>query len=179
MDAVLSIHWRGLARLMNGELVQRNTALEHLLEAGRQALALGDRRAAHEYWRMAAVTNPYEERVWVALLDVLTEDEDREVCLENIIAINPLNPEARRQLRAVRHAQRTAQEAAAQPAAEKGVAQPVAQEQLPIPEVQPLPGKSPRLMSAILIGVGIGLLAVLLGVTASVIVYGGLLKAAP
>ena len=35
----------------------------------------------------------------LALLEVLEDEEDRKVCLKNIIAINPLNTEARRQLR--------------------------------------------------------------------------------
>lgn len=155
-------------------------ALDRLLEAGRKAFTVGDRRAAHEYWRMAAVTNPYEERVWVALMNVLTDDEDREVCLENIIAINPLNPEARRALRAVRHAQRVTQEiqqqtvstpkpgAAAAPDVDDGIV------------TESEPRRPPRLMLAVVIGVSIGLVAVLLGVIASIAVYGGLIiRAAP
>ena len=84
---------------MNGEQIRRDASLEDLLEAGKQALAAGDRAIAHELYRAAAVINPYEVRVWVSLLDVLTRDDDREVCLQNIIAIDPLNPDARRQLR--------------------------------------------------------------------------------
>ena len=87
------------AALPQGEQATARRAVR-LTEAGRQALAAGERRAAHNLWRQAAVTNPYDERVWSSLLDVLTRDDDREVCLENIIAINPLNTEARRQLRA-------------------------------------------------------------------------------
>jgi hypothetical protein len=90
--------------------MRRENSLEDLLAAGREAFNSGDRNAAHELWRMAAVANPYDERVWAALLEVLTSDDDREVCLENIIAINPLNPDARRQLRAIKRTQRYAEE---------------------------------------------------------------------
>lgn len=170
---------------MNGELVRRDTTLDQLLEAGRQALVLGDSDAAHEYWRMAAVTSPYEERVWMALMDVLTEADDREVCLENIIAINPLNPEARRQLRAVRHAQREIAESAALAAAAAADPERVAAAApvVPVRRTRENPPAVPRsrtpLLSAVLLGIGIGLFAVLLGVGASIVVYGGLLTAAP
>jgi hypothetical protein len=91
--------------LMEARQARRENTLEDLLTAGREAFNLGDRNAAHELWRMAAVANPYDERVWAALMEVLTTDDDREVCLENIIAINPLNPDARRQLRAIKRTQ--------------------------------------------------------------------------
>jgi hypothetical protein len=90
---------------MDAGQTRRVNTLEDLLAAGREAYSQGDKHAAHELWRMAAVANPYDERVWTALMDVLTRDDDREVCLENIIAINPLNPDARRQLRAIKRSQ--------------------------------------------------------------------------
>jgi hypothetical protein len=67
---------------------------------GKLALERGDRHEAHERWRAAALIDPYSEQVWLALLDVLDTDADRKVCLENILALNPLNVQARRQLRA-------------------------------------------------------------------------------
>ncbi len=72
----------------------------HHMAEGRLALGRGDRHTAHEHWRAAALIDPYSEQVWLALLDVLETDADRKVCLENILAINPLNVQARRQLRA-------------------------------------------------------------------------------
>lgn len=71
----------------------------HLMSEGRQALERGDRQRAHDLWREAALIDPYSEQVWLALLQVLETDADRKVCLENILAINPLNVQARRQLR--------------------------------------------------------------------------------
>lgn len=70
-----------------------------LMLEGRQALERGDRQGAHDLWREAALIDPYSEQVWLALLQVLETDADRKVCLENILAINPLNVQARRQLR--------------------------------------------------------------------------------
>lgn len=73
---------------------------ERLMREGRLALDKGDRDLAHELWREAALLDPYNEQVWLALLDVLETLEDRRVCLQNILEINPLNTQARRMLRA-------------------------------------------------------------------------------
>ena len=160
VNLVLSIRWWGLARLMDGEQIRRDASLDDLLEAGKQALETGDRRVAHELYRTAAVIDPYEVRVWVALLDVLTRDDDREVCLQNIIAIDPLNPEARRQLRGLRRDRRLKEMAQAATVTKLRTQKP----------------KKKRVMArSLLAGVGIGLLAVVLGVIASIVVYGGIL----
>lgn len=144
---------------MDGEQTRREVSLEDLLAAGKQAFAAGDRRTAHELYRAAAVVNPYDERIWVSLLEVLTRADDREVCLQNIIAIDPLNPEARRQLRSFRRERRLRREA----------------EDAPIePLHQPKRGRQ-LFVPSILAGVGVGLLAVVLGVLLSIIVFGGIL----
>ena len=44
--------------------------------------------------------DPYNEQVWLALLEVLDTPEDRRVCLQNILSINPMNVQARRMMRA-------------------------------------------------------------------------------
>jgi len=148
---------------MDGEQARRDVTLEDLLAAGKEALASGDRAAAHELLRAAAVANPYDERVWVALLDVLTSDDDREVCLENIIAINPLNPDARRHLRGLKRNRRLKEETLSVPIT-------------PLPQQEQARASGGRaLLRAIAMGIGIGLLAVVLGVVTSVVVYGGIL----
>lgn len=73
---------------------------EHLMREGRIALDRGDQNLAHTLWREAAMVDPYNEQVWLALLDVLESLDDRRVCLQNIVEINPLNAQARRLLRA-------------------------------------------------------------------------------
>jgi hypothetical protein len=70
-----------------------------LMRAGNAAFAAGKNRRAHYLWRRAAVISPYDEQVWLALLNVLERAEDRRVCLQNIIAINPSNLQAQQQLR--------------------------------------------------------------------------------
>lgn len=70
------------------------------MREGRIALNSRDRGLAHELWREAAMVDPYNERVWLALLEVIDSPEDRRVCLQNIVEINPMNTQARRMLRA-------------------------------------------------------------------------------
>jgi len=78
-----------------------------LLRAGHVAAAAGKRRRAHYLWRRAAVLCPYEEQIWLALLSVLENEEDRRVCLQNILAINPGNRQAFEQLKALSPAEQT------------------------------------------------------------------------
>ncbi|MCA0454536.1 MAG: hypothetical protein LCI00_11225 [Chloroflexi bacterium] len=71
---------------------------EELFQAGRSAFAMGNLQQAHDFWKEAARLSPFNEQVWVALLDVIESDEDRRVCLQNILQINPMNVQARRML---------------------------------------------------------------------------------
>ncbi len=144
---------------------RQDATLDQMLESGRQALATGDRAAAHEIWRTAAVAHPYDERVWLVLLQVLDRTDDRQVCLENIIAINPVNTDARRQLRVLKRDRRLK--------LEKLEARRTA-------TVESLPKRARKksasvLRRAITMGIGLGLLAVFLGVLVSIVVYGILL----
>jgi tetratricopeptide (TPR) repeat protein len=72
-----------------------------LLYTGKAAYDAGDKKRAHELWREAARLDPYNEKTWTALLMVIESPEDRRVCLDNIIAINPTNMKARRALRSL------------------------------------------------------------------------------
>ncbi|PJF40034.1 MAG: hypothetical protein D6737_19115 [Chloroflexi bacterium] len=78
---------------------QTQEQFAQLMRAGRKAYDAGDSTAAHDYWRQAAVIDPYNEKVWLALYRVVETEDDRKACLENIIAINPANVQARRRLR--------------------------------------------------------------------------------
>jgi hypothetical protein len=100
---LLSIRWSGLARLMADDLARPRipvdaARVETLLAKGERAFKRGDHRRAHDAWRAAAALAPYNERIWIALLRVLEDDADRRVCLQNIVALNPLNAEAQRLL---------------------------------------------------------------------------------
>lgn len=78
-----------------------NIRFVELMRAGEVAYATGKRQKAHHIWRRAAMLRPYDEQVWLALLNVIDSEEDRRVCLENIIAINPHNLQAQYQLTSV------------------------------------------------------------------------------
>ena len=71
---------------------------EELFQAGRSAFAMGNLQQAHDFWKEAARLSPFNEQVWLALLDVIESDEDRRVCLQNVLQINPMNIQARRML---------------------------------------------------------------------------------
>jgi thioredoxin-like negative regulator of GroEL len=71
---------------------------EELFQAGRSAFAMGNLQQAHDFWKEAARLSPFNEQVWLALLDVIDNDEDKRVCLQNILQINPMNVQARRAL---------------------------------------------------------------------------------
>ncbi len=71
---------------------------DELFQAGRSAFAMGNLQQAHDFYKEAARLSPFNEQVWLALLEVIDTDEDRRVCLQNILQINPLNVQARRML---------------------------------------------------------------------------------
>jgi hypothetical protein len=86
---------------MTAQLYQSdsNADFGRLMKDGRAAFNKGELKLAHDRWRQAAMIEPYNEQVWLALLDVLDKKEDRRVCLQNILSINPMNIQARRMLR--------------------------------------------------------------------------------
>lgn len=143
---------------MNGEMLEQHqdARVNELLEAGRAAFNAGSPRQAHDLWREAASLDPYDERVWVALLDVLETDADVRVCLENILAINPLNVGARRQLRAL---EARAERIAAYKAEQRSQQKQVRRKNVGV------------FWRSMLKGIGLGLLGVLIGVIASIILY--------
>src|SRR5689334_19151632 len=89
-------------RHMTAQIYQsdNNPDFGRFMSDGRSAYNKGDLKLAHDLWRQAAMIEPYNEHVWLALLDVLDKKEDRQVCLQNILSINPMNIQARRMLRA-------------------------------------------------------------------------------
>jgi hypothetical protein len=69
-----------------------------LMRLGQVAHAQGDSKQAHDYWQQAAIHEPDNEQVWTALMWVLETDEDRKVCLKNILTISPNNLQAQEML---------------------------------------------------------------------------------
>ncbi len=80
-----------------------STRFNTLMQAGQTAYEHGDWKRAHQMWRYAASIDPFNEKVWIALLQVVGTDEDRRACLENILAINPDNRQAKKQLAQLQH----------------------------------------------------------------------------
>ncbi len=67
----------------------KSSQFQSLMARGQAALSEGDERAAHDAWRAAAMLDPTDESVWLALLAVVDNPEDMRVCRENIRIINP------------------------------------------------------------------------------------------
>lgn len=74
--------------------IDNPVAFKRLLRLGHVSHAEGDYKQAHISWQQAAMMRPDNEEVWVALLRVLKDDDDRRVCLRNILTINPQNNHA-------------------------------------------------------------------------------------
>jgi hypothetical protein len=70
----------------------------NLFNAGKEAARQGHKAKAHKLFRQAAEVDPYHELVWLWLASVVETEEDRRVCFENVLELNPSNPTARRQL---------------------------------------------------------------------------------
>ncbi len=71
----------------------------HLLQQGYLAYNNWEMDKARLLWRKAAITDPSQESIWIALLNVTETDEDQIVCLQNILVLNPENEKAEARLR--------------------------------------------------------------------------------
>jgi hypothetical protein len=135
-------------------------SFSELMQAGRKAYTAGKRKTAHDLWREAANINPYDEQVWLALLEVLEGDNDRRVCLQNILSINPLNVQARRSLGRLEASMRRRQEH------QQEIAQKKARWQK---------HRRRLFINAVMLGVAVGLSGVMFGILASIIWYSGII----
>lgn len=138
----------------------QNARVGQLLLEGEKAFNEGDLHTAHEVWREAATLDPYNESVWMTLLKVLDSEDDRIVCLENIIAINPLNVEARRLLRREMGQPELPQVKPSAPTRKASTVMPI-----PYRREHPL-----RILSrGLMIGVGLGVLGIVVAVIITVL----------
>ncbi|MCA9902605.1 MAG: hypothetical protein KC547_02010 [Anaerolineae bacterium] len=142
------------------------------------ALRSGKRDKAHQLLRQAASLSPYDEAIWWALLDVVDTEDDRVVCLENILAINPENPEAQRLHRMARIGINIKDLTPKDPA--KSL-EPLPATVRPLPPRQqkarskPAPKPRRRWLRLLILMLVFGLLAAALGVVLSILLYGGLI----
>ncbi len=110
--------------MFSDDLQNAPTEFLRLFREGKRAAREGDRSRAHALFRRAIEIDPYHERIWLWLASVVESDEDKRVCFENVLALNPANPTARHQLRQLEaKARRMAQEA--QRRATKNTEQPL------------------------------------------------------
>lgn len=70
-----------------------------LFKSGKAAAKQGDFEKAHTLFRRAIEIDPYHVQVWFWLATVVDTDEDRIVCFQNALKIDPVNTTALRQLR--------------------------------------------------------------------------------
>jgi hypothetical protein len=70
----------------------------YLFNAGKKAARKGHKAKAHKLFRQAAEVDPYHEMIWLWLASVVETEEDRRVCFENVLELNPSSVTARRQL---------------------------------------------------------------------------------
>ncbi|MDQ5823475.1 MAG: hypothetical protein M3441_04585 [Chloroflexota bacterium] len=69
-----------------------------LLEAGKNSARNGDTAAARAYLTQVVERDPHNEQAWMWLSGVATEPEEQQICLENVLVINPYNAKARQGL---------------------------------------------------------------------------------
>lgn len=69
-----------------------------LLEAGKNSARNGDTAAARSYLTQVVERDPHNEQAWMWLSGVATEPEEQQICLENVLVINPYNAKARQGL---------------------------------------------------------------------------------
>jgi hypothetical protein len=82
--------------------IDKNTEkAKTLLRQGYIAYNNWENNKARLLWRKAAICDPANEEIWLALLQVLQTDEDRKVCMQNILVLNPDNAEAEQRLRLI------------------------------------------------------------------------------
>lgn len=83
---------------MTSDLLNAPKEFLRLFKAGKEAARSGQNAKAHDFFRQAIEIDPYHEQVWLWLASVVETDEDRRVCFENVLELNPAQAVARLQL---------------------------------------------------------------------------------
>lgn len=76
--------------------------IDELLHQGKEAARRADHSLALIHLRKVVEADPENEVAWLWLSAVVESDEDRRLCLENVLHLNPTNEAARRGLRQLR-----------------------------------------------------------------------------
>lgn len=72
------------------------------LDEAIEAIRMGDREQGRQILEEILETEESNEEVWLWLSSVVDTDEDREICLENVLALDPNNGVAQKGLEALR-----------------------------------------------------------------------------
>lgn len=131
--------------------------LDALLRSADEAAGSGDRARATQLLREAALINSFSEQVWQKLLAVVDSPDDRRVCLENLIAINPAQVEYHRMLGVLR--------------TESARIARVTQE-MAVLAVQKRKRNRRSFLRGVVLGIAATLFALILGLIVSILVYG-------
>lgn len=83
---------------ISSDLINAPREFLNLFKAGQEAARCGNNQQAHDLFRRAIEVDPYHEQVWLWLASVVETDDDRRVCFENVLELNPDNVTAQRQL---------------------------------------------------------------------------------
>lgn len=75
-----------------------DTEVERLLGAGKEAARTGDVAQARSYLTQVVERDPHNEQAWMWLSGVVAEPEEQQICLENVLVVNPYNTKARKGL---------------------------------------------------------------------------------
>ncbi|HYP41309.1 MAG TPA: hypothetical protein VEX13_13200, partial [Chloroflexia bacterium] len=75
-----------------------DTETERLLGEGKAAARNGDKNAARTLLTQVVERDPHNEQAWMWLSGVVAEPEEQQICLENVLVINPHNTKARKGL---------------------------------------------------------------------------------
>ena len=74
---------------------------QRLLDEGLASLRIGNKEEARRKLMQIINTDERNEYAWLYLSEAVDSDEDRQICLENVLTINPANEQAETQLKAL------------------------------------------------------------------------------
>lgn len=72
--------------------------IKQLMREGIEAARAGDKAEARDKFEQVTELDEKNERAWFYLAQVVEADEEKRVCLENVLVINPDNEKARQQM---------------------------------------------------------------------------------
>src|SRR5918999_3382847 len=81
---------------MSSNSVSNST--EHLFVEGKAAAKRGDKVMARSLLTQVVEQDPRHEQAWMWLSGVVGDPEEQQICLENVLVINPNNAQAKRGL---------------------------------------------------------------------------------